>query len=274
MPPRKPIRPTRPQGHPTRGKTATNRLRRVDNFLLLTAAALLRQRGRALVVDVGYGETPVTTLESAARFRALNPTLPILGVEIDPIRVETALPFADNLTDFRRGGFNLPLEDGETVRLIRAMNVLRQYDESEVLNAWQTLGHALIDGGLLIEGTSDPFGRIAVLNVLRRQAESLHYAGVVFSTNFKWGFSPAIFQPVLPKNFIHRMTEGEPIYQFMEDWKQAAHTTISHKSWGLRQWFVASAYVLAERGYSLHLHDRLLRRGYLYWQINRLLPNT
>ena len=94
----------------------------------------------------------------------------MLGVEIDPARVATALPNTDALTHFRLGGFNLPLcqrADGstETVRLIRAFNVLRQYEESEVSAAWSMLAHSLLPGGLLVEGTSEPFGRLWVANL-------------------------------------------------------------------------------------------------------------
>ena len=42
----------------------------------------------ALFVDLGYGFDARTTLESAARFRRVNPDLPILGVEIEKERVE------------------------------------------------------------------------------------------------------------------------------------------------------------------------------------------
>jgi hypothetical protein len=48
---------------PTRGKTAANRLRRVDNFIPLYEAALLSRDGMfadSLFVDLGYG------VESAA----------------------------------------------------------------------------------------------------------------------------------------------------------------------------------------------------------------
>jgi hypothetical protein len=76
-------------------------------------------------VDLGYGFDVRTTLESAARFRRLNPDLPILGVEIDQERVQAALPYADNRTFFGLGGFNLPSKEEEDVRLIRAFNVLR-----------------------------------------------------------------------------------------------------------------------------------------------------
>src|SRR5512139_88642 len=120
----------KPEGLPTRGKTASNRLRRVDNFMLFYEPSLLTRTdgafADALFVDLGYGFDPRTTLESAARFRRLNPELRILGVEIDPEHVQAALPFASDRTFFRLGGFNLPVLPGESVRLIRAFNVLRQ----------------------------------------------------------------------------------------------------------------------------------------------------
>ena len=71
----------------------------------------------------------MTTLQSAARLREVNPELPVLGVEIDPERVEAAQRYADERTFFRLGGFNLPLgtwPDGtsETVRLpVEAWNL-------------------------------------------------------------------------------------------------------------------------------------------------------
>src|SRR5574341_467480 len=92
----------KPVGQPTRGKTASNRLRRVDNFILLYEPSLLTRIGAdSLFVDLGYGFDARTTLESASRFRRLNPDLRILGVEIDKERVENALPFADEKTFFR-----------------------------------------------------------------------------------------------------------------------------------------------------------------------------
>src|SRR5512146_1913327 len=156
----------KPEGQPTRGKTASNRLRRVDNFILLYEPSLLtRSDGTfadALFVDLGYGFDPRTTLESAERFRCINPRLKILGVEIDKERVEAALPFADERTFFRLGGFNVPLQAGETVRLIRAFNVLRQYEEAEFAPAYAQLAPHVLPGGLMIEGTSNPFGSIWV----------------------------------------------------------------------------------------------------------------
>lgn len=266
-------------GQPTRGKTARNRLRRVDNFLVFYDPGLLRRADGAFAgawfIDLGYGAEPITTLESAQRLRRLNPTLPVLGVEIDPARVAAAQPCADELTQFRLGGFNLPLlrrADGalEAARAIRAFNVLRQYQEEEVAAAWQTMARGLLPGGLLIEGTSEPYGRVWTANLLRQPQPGplpgeveLRHEGLVFSTNFRLGFDPADFQAVLPKNLIHRMTPGEPIHSLMEGWKRAARETMAARVWGPRQWFVASAHRLAALGFSVSLRPRLLAAGYL-----------
>jgi len=274
--------PKRPLGQPTRGKTARNRLRRVDTFLAVYDPGLLRRADGpydgAFFVDLGYGAEPATTLESAERLRRINPALPVLGVEIDPERVAAAQPYADDLTHFRLGGFNLPLRpraDGcqDAVRIIRAFNVLRQYEEREVAAAWEAMGESLLPGGLLIEGTSEPFGRVWVANVLRRdphpsplpggEGAGLRYEGLLFSTNFRLGFDPGQFQPVLPKNLIHRMTPGEPVYALMEAWKRAALETMAARVWGSRHWFVAAAHRLAALGYPVVLRRKLLAGGFL-----------
>ena len=84
----------RPAGQPTRGKTAPNRLRRVDSFVLLFDSPLLRRTegdfAAALFVDVGFGAEPITTLQSANRLRQVNAQLPVLGVEIDRERAAAA----------------------------------------------------------------------------------------------------------------------------------------------------------------------------------------
>jgi hypothetical protein len=268
----------KPEGQPTRGKTVRNRLRRLDNFLLTYDPGLLgRLDGpyeRAFFVDLGYGAEPITTLESAARLRRANPHLPVLGVEIDPARVAEAQPYAGEGIFFRLGGFNLPLEawpDGqpETVRLVRAFNVLRQYEKEAVAGAYNRLFQYILPGGLLVEGTSDPFGRFWAANLVRKPADGApawEIEALVFSTNFRAGFDPAQFQPVLPKNLIHRVVPGEPIYDFFEAWKRAALETSPVQVWGSRQWFGASAHKLAEHGYSVRLNRKWLQRGYLVWQ--------
>lgn len=268
----------KPAGQATRGKTMQNRLRRVDDFVLRYDPALLQRLdgefARAFFVDLGYGAEPWTTLESAARFRRLNASLPVLGVEIDPARVAAAQPYADAQTHFRLGGFNLPLHidhhgQPETVRLIRAFNVLRQYPEQAVVDAHELLRQRILPGGLLIEGTSDPLGRLWVAHVLRRPLDpqaDWQVEALVFSSNFRPAFDPAAFQAVLPKSLIHRMVAGEPIYHFFEAWKRAALLTMPLQVWGTRSWFVGAAQQLAALGYTINLRPQWLRRGFLIWQ--------
>ena len=261
----------KPEGQPTRGKTASNRLRRVDNFILLYEPSLLtRSDGRfadSLFVDLGYGFDARTTLESAARFRHLNPDLRILGVEIDKERVVAALPFADDKTFFRLGGFNLPLLEGETVRLIRAFNVLRQYEEKDFAPAYERLARYVLPGGLMIEGTSNPFGSIWSANVARRMDdESWKMEALVFSTNFRLGFDVEEFQTILPKNLIHRVVPGQPLYDFFEAWKRSAAENMAAKVYGTKQWFIKSAEALSVRGYRINLQKKWLGRGWLVWE--------
>ncbi|MGE5249010.1 MAG: methylase [Bacteroidota bacterium] len=263
-------RTEKPEGLPTRGKTSSNRLRRVDNFILLYEPSLLvRSDGPfadALFVDLGYGFDPRTTLESASRFRRLNPALPILGVEIDPERVQAALPFTDEKTFFRLGGFNLPLQPGESVRLVRAFNVLRQYEESAFAPAYDRLAGSVLPGGLMIEGTSTPFGQLWAANLARRlDTPSWQMEALVFSTNFRLGFDVAEFQTILPKNLIHRVSPGEPIHEFFETWKRSAAQAAPAKAYGLRQWFIAAAHGLAGRGYRIELRRKWLSKGWLIW---------
>ncbi|RJP51721.1 MAG: methylase [Anaerolineaceae bacterium] len=266
-----PARVQKPEGQPTRGKTASNRLRRVDNFLLLYEPSLLtRTDGRfaaSFFVDLGYGFDARTTLESAARFRRVNPTLPILGVEIDKERVEAALPFADALTRFRLGGFNLPMKSGEHVRLIRAFNVLRQYDEKDFAPAYERLAEYVLPGGLMIEGTSTPFGQIWSANLARKMDDgSWNMEALVFSTNFRLGFDVEEFQTILPKNYIHRVVKGEPIFDFIEAWKRSAAETAHAKTFGLRQWFIAAAEALVRKGFKIDVKKKWLTKGYLIWE--------
>jgi hypothetical protein len=236
---------------------------------------------RALFIDLGYGFDARTTLESAARFRRVNPALPILGVEIQKERVEAALPHANEKTFFRLGGFNLPLNKGEYVRLIRAFNVLRQYEEKDFTPAYERLAQYVLPGGLMIEGTSNPFGSIWCANVVRRVMQSdtsmarlenlrisdWRFEALVFSTNFRLGFEITDFQAVLPKNYIHHVVPGKPIYDFFEAWKQSAAETSAMKVYGFRQWFIHTAGALAQKGYRINLQKKFLSKGYLIWEL-------
>jgi len=263
--------PTRPIGRPTKGKTTRNRLRRVDIFLIRYASNLIkRQDGdyeSSYFIDLGFGKEPHTTLESANQFKKINPQIKVLGVEIDPERVEAAQTYQTDDLKFRHGGFNLPLYAGESARMIRVFNVLRQYDESQVSDAYRSLMSSLLPEGLLIEGTSDPYGRLWTANLVRKTThDEPWYQAFVLSTNFRWGFEPTQLQSVLPKNLIHHLQQGEPIERFFSDWKESTQRTIGHKQYGLRQWFTEAAHTLQERGYHIDTRKKFLRSGFLVWK--------
>jgi hypothetical protein len=146
------------------------------------------------------------------------------------------------------------------------MNVLRQYPEEAARPAIAQLVAQLEPGGVLIEGTCHPFGQVMVVGLHGRSAEGnpVHH-GLLFATNFRQGFEPGIFPPVLPKHLIHRMVPGEAIHSFFEHWEHAAAVASSSRSFGIRQHFVASARILAERVPGIELRERWLRRGWLFW---------
>jgi hypothetical protein len=257
----------RPLGRPTRGKTASERLRRLDAFLAAEEEGLLRRDGTAPFVDVGFGEDPRTTIEAAARFRALNPALRVVGVEIDRERVDAARALGVPDIAFVHGGFDVQRHVDEPARLIRAMNVLRQYDESDVVPAWRAMGRGLSEGGLLVEGTSDPLGRLLVVHRLRRQRDELVSEGVLFLARIRGGLDVRDFQAVLPKRWIHRVTPGEAVYDLFEDWSAAWRDAS-----GLPRRFQAAGRILAERRSDVSAPSRWLRRGALLWRLAYAIP--
>lgn len=255
-------RPQRPLGQPTRGKTAPNRLRKTDTFLAVAYPEFVRHMS-GLFVDLGYGFYPVTSVETMRRLRRINLSLQVLGVEIDPQRVADAQPFSEPGLSFRLGGFNLPLHPGERASVIRAFNVLRQYDEAAVAGALEALAGALTPGGLIIEGTSDPLGRLLTFNLFEKQSGALVRKGLVLAPAQQAGFEPRQFQAVLPKNFIHHAEPGGPIDRFFADW-HAAWQHARGQAREPRQVFALAALRLADHyHYGLDRRSALLRRGFL-----------
>ena len=99
-----------------------------------------------LVIDLGYGAAPVTTLELAARLRVVRADVRVVGLEIHPDRVVPARAGVE----FGLGGFELA---GRRPVLVRAFNVLRQYPLEAVRDAWAVMRAGLAPGGLIVDGT-------------------------------------------------------------------------------------------------------------------------
>lgn len=220
----------RPYGVITRGTTNPNRLRRVDNWIVATCGDLLRSADDPLVVDLGYGATPVTAVELRARLAAgVRPDVRLVGLEIDPARVAAAAPAADppGLT-FARGGFELA---GLRPVLVRALNVLRQYDESEVADAWRTMTAALAPGGVLVEGTCDELGRLGGWLLIDADGpRSLTLAARLATLE-----SPAELAERLPKALIHRNVPGERVHDLVRALDDAWRAAAPYVPFGPRQ---------------------------------------
>lgn len=207
----------RPVGSETRGTTAANRLRRVDRWLVALHGSRLRRADDPLVVDLGYGRHPVTTVELADRLASdVRPDVEVLGVEIARERVDAAQSHARAGLSFVRGGFNLPTGTRRAV-VVRAMNVLRQYDDAAALEAWRVLCSQLDDDGVLIEGTCDELGRRCVWVAL----DSGGPRTLTFAAKVETLERPSQLAERLPKALIHRNVPGERVHALLTDWDRA-----------------------------------------------------
>ncbi|MFS0712331.1 class I SAM-dependent methyltransferase [Microbacterium sp. 2P01SA-2] len=245
-------------GQATRGTTNTNRLRRVDRWI--ARHPVLRRAADPLVIDLGYGASGVTAFELEARLRPARREVEVLGLEIDPERVARAraqleevragrTTFArDARVGFARGGFEVPAPDGRRPAVIRAFNVLRQYDEADVADAWARMSARLSPDGMLVEGTCDEIGRVSTWIEVgpdaapRSLTVSLRLAGLE---------SPAIAAERLPKALIHRNVAGERVHDLLSsldhEWRLAAPAS----TFGPVQRWRSALTAMAARGFDL-----------------------
>ncbi|KOU68946.1 methylase [Streptomyces sp. MMG1533] len=226
---------TRPVGTVTRGTTNPNRLRRMDRWIAATHGAELRRADDPVAVDLGYGAAPWTAVELLHRLRTVAPRARVAGVEIEPARVAAAKPYECDGLVFRHGGFEIPVPG--RLHLVRAANVLRQYDEAEVAAVWERLCSRLAPatgssrGGLLVEGTCDEIGRRHVWVALGPGGPRT----VTFATRLGSLERPSDLAERLPKALIHRNVPGEPVHAFLRDFDRAWAAAAPYASYGARQ---------------------------------------
>jgi hypothetical protein len=191
------------------------------------------------VIDLGFGATPVTAVELASRLAPVRPDVRVLGLEIDPDRVTTASAAADppRLT-FARGGFELA---GQRPALVRAANVLRQYDEAAAAAAWRTMRAGLAADGVLVDGTCDELGRLGCWVLLDRTGpQSLTLACRVESIS-----RPSDLAARLPKSLIHHNVPGQPIHAFLRAFDAAWDAVAAVSAFGPRQRWIGATQLLA-----------------------------
>lgn len=254
-------RADRPLGTITRGTTNPNRLRRFDRWIIHRAGCLLLAASDPIVVDLGYGASPVTTLELADRLvAAARRPVRVTGIEIDPARVVDAQRLARPGVEFRRGGFEVPLSAGERPVVIRAANVLRQYDEAEVADAWRTMAGRLwcasgtaVGRGVLIEGTCDELGRIATWVTIPGPVvpapAPVTPESFTVSVDVRHLQRPSQVAERLPKALIHRNVTGEPVHTFLNALDDAWDRAAPQGVFGTRQRWLAAVTILRDAGW-------------------------
>jgi len=225
----------------------------MDNWITSRLAAELTAAPDPLVIDLGYGATPVTAVELLGRLRRVREDVRVLGLELDAGRVAAAQPVAaPPWLTFERGGFEL---HGHRPAIVRAANVLRQYDEDAAAEAWHTMCASLAPGGAVVEGTCDEIGRLAAWVLLDADGPRT----LTFACRTEMLVRPARLAERLPKALIHRNAPGEPIHAFLRALDAAWDATAAMSSFGPRQHWIAACNRMAADGWSVDV--RRARHG-------------
>jgi D-serine deaminase-like pyridoxal phosphate-dependent protein len=205
------------------------------------------------VVDLGFGASPVTTFDLAERLARVNPYVRIVGLDVDPARVDAARRTATALpVEFAVGGFELA---GLRPDVVRAFNVLRQYPAGEVSAWWAEMTARLAPGGFVLDGTCDKAGRLASwIRLTRAGPQSLTLAADLSGT-------PGLVAARLPKILISRNVPGEPVHAFLaaldDAWARLAWRSV----FGPRQRFAAAVGGLRAAGWPILDTPARWRRG-------------
>lgn len=252
-------------GVPTRGTTNANRLRRADRWMVNSrrVRAALESTTSPVIVDLGYGRLPVTTLELAARLRAVRPDVRVVGLEIDPQRV---VPEVDGV-EFRVGGFELA---GLRPVLVRAFNVLRQYPEEAVGQAWAQMRAQLAPGGLIVDGTCDELGRRCCWVLLDRDGP----VSLTLACDPRHIDRPSDLAERLPKVLIHHNVPSQPIHDLLSSADRAWASAAGHSVFGPRDRWRAMLAELRAGGAPVEAQRRTVRDAVLTVPWSTVAPDV
>lgn len=189
--------------------------------------------------DVGFGISAITTWEWAQAF----PAREVVGLEVDDARVMAARRDFPQLR-FISGSFEALTAEPRSA-VLRVANVARgmQLDEAKTLPG--ELERSLVDGGLLLEGSTDVTGALSSFFVWRRSGGSLRRELLVFHSTFERGFAPMQFRDVLPRELRRDVKPGRPITQLLAAWDEIWRSV---KTTDPRESFVLSTEQLRTRG--------------------------
>ena len=240
----------RPEGEITRGTTNPGRLRRVDRWITQAQRGVLRAQERPLIVDLGFGASPVTTVELYRGVRAVAPDAEVIGLEIDPERVAAARrrlaalrAAGDGLPglSFGVGGFELPVRGGRcwSGRSTCCASTKR----SRPGRPGPGCGPAWLPAASWWRA---PATRSAAA---RSGSPSPACPGptalITFSVRLASLERPSDLAERLPKALIHRNVPGEPVHQFLRDFDRAWDRAAPYSAFGPRQRWQAAVEFLS-----------------------------
>ena len=254
-------------GTVTRGTTNPNRLRRVDRYI---ASLPILKVGRPVVVDLGYGASPITAIELQDRLSRVNPEVQVVGIEIEKDRVTRGKEVERPGLNFMLGGFETPLPAGmANADVIRAFNVLRQYDERDVPAAWKLMTSRLSDQGVLVEGTCDEIGRLSSWVTLNRNEPT----SFTISLRLSGLDIPSKVAERLPKVLIHRNVPGEKIYEFLNALDKAWKNHSALAVFGASQRWISVCKEMRNLGWPLVGDSKRWRLGEISVDWKAVAPN-
>ncbi|MBN1171897.1 MAG: class I SAM-dependent methyltransferase, partial [Micromonosporaceae bacterium] len=195
-----------------------------------------------------------------------GPGLRVVGLEIDTGRVAAAQASADPPSlAFTCGGFELA---GLRPHLVRAMNVLRQYEEGQAAEAWAMMATALAPGGVLVEGTCDETGTLAAWVALDQAGPR----SLTLSMDLEKISSPAVAATRLPKALIHHNVPGERVHDFLGALEHSWRAAAAYAAFGPRQrwWHAVSG--LRDTGWPVIGGPRRWRQGEVTVRWNAVAP--
>ena len=222
-----------------------------------------------MVVDLGYGASPITAIELQDRLSKVNPSVQVVGIEIEKDRVARGKEVERPGLSFILGGFETPLPEGfENADVIRAFYVLRQYDERDVPAAWKLMTSRLSKHGVLVEGTCDEIGRLSTWITLTVEGPKL------FTISLHLGSleQPSKVAERLPKALIHHNVPGERIHEFLTALDRAWATHAPLSTFGAVQRWLAVCEELSADGWPIVVNRKRWRLGEITLDWNAVKP--
>ena len=175
------------------------------------------------IIDLGYGEKPYSTIELAEMAQCLDVPPAIIGIEASEHRHRQALALATPEIEYLFGDAQTIAQCKPTAKLVRAINVLRQYPPAEV----STIRRSWLDfcqpDTLLTEGTTDRDGNVLGMWVLGQERS----ATLVLGASCLQSFAPAQVRAALPNDLRWQHSRPTWVDAFFSRWTELWRETPS-----------------------------------------------